>query len=84
MPQRIEDSRELCELDNNEIRIDTNVIKSINSTTLTSEAISFIDDKDNSTSRKVILIGEEGGRFFVTEEGLKYIDYYKDRFLFKQ
>lgn len=81
MPQRIEDSRELCELDNNEIRIDTNVIKSINSTTLPSEAVSFIENKDNSISRNVILIAEEGGRYYVTEEGLRYIKYYYDKYL---
>lgn len=77
LPQRIEDSRELWELENDKIRIDTKVIKSINSTTLPSEAVSFIDDKDNSTSRNVILIAEEDGRYYLTEEGLRYIDYYK-------
>jgi len=78
IPKKQKDALELWELRNDAINIDIdkNMVESINSTTLTSEAVSFIDDKNDSTSRKVLLIAEKEGKYFVTEEGLKYIDYY--------
>lgn len=76
MPKKQEEARDLWELRNDAVIIDNDLIESINSTTLTSEAVSFIEDKNNSTERKVILIAEEGGKYFVSKEGLLYLEYY--------
>lgn len=84
MPKEHRNALELWQLDNSVIHISKEVIKAINSTTLTSEAVSFIDNKDNSIGRKVLLVAEEEGKYFVTEEGLSYLEYYKLNVLNKQ
>lgn len=84
MPKEHRNALELWQLDYSVIHISKEVIKAINSTTLTSEAVSFIDNKDNSIGRKVLLVAEEEGKYFVTEEGLSYLEYYKLNVLNKQ
>lgn len=77
MPKKRECALELWQLNNSVIKINKEVVESINSTILTSKAVSFIYNMDNSIARKVILIAEEGGKYFVTKEGLSYLEYYK-------
>lgn len=54
-------------------------VDAIKSLRLTSEAVSWIDDKENSGSRIVELVSEIDERYYVTEEGNRYISYWKNK-----
>ena len=57
------------------------IINDINSTILTKEAISYIDNNDNAVSRAVQLIEQTQNECHITENGLLYLEYYEDNVL---
>lgn len=57
------------------------IINKINSTILTKEAISFIENNDNAIPKEVLLIEKDENGCRITEAGCKYWEYYNTNIL---